>query len=219
VRTLQTPRTLTAEDLQRANIPEEFWRTVVDRVPDSARPTISAYLANLRTHAERGAGLLLWGDQGTGKTAAATLILRAARAWGCSAFFTSVFDLREAMRARTQHDDASSVFDRCREVDILVIDNLRITDANGHYVNFQILEDLFLARGSRLKVSILTTQISRKTLLTDYESFLLAMERYMVNLNFTGKDQRAAQSAALKALIIKPAASPSSPSSPKLSVK
>lgn len=201
MRLLQAPRTLTAQDLARSSVPSEFWSVSAQRVPVSVKPAIENYISRYPEMASSTAGLILQGGQGTGKTSIAVLVLKTARSWGCSTYFTSIFDLREALRAKQQHEDDVSVFDRCREVDVLVLDNLRLIDESAMYVNFQLIEDLLMARGSRGKISILTTQISMREFV-EKGKFLANLERYMVCLNVTGEDLRKQKTAALKATVL-----------------
>lgn len=62
-------RQLTKVDLERMNLPMEFWKVKVPEVAESVRPMVERYLTSLPSMMERGAGLLLGGAPGVGKTA------------------------------------------------------------------------------------------------------------------------------------------------------
>ena len=115
-------RKLTAEDMARMNVPEGLWRTRLQWVPKSILTTMQNYCENFDTMAEKGAGLLLWGHEGVGKSGAASVIAKEARARGYTVFFTTIVELREAVRERRLFDESSSVLERCRDVNVLVLD-------------------------------------------------------------------------------------------------
>ncbi len=205
MRTLAAKRALCAEDLARSNLPEEFWRVQLQGVQPAVRPTIDSYVSRFPDHARRAAGLILWGSEGVGKTSIGALVLKSARAWGCSAYFTTVFDLREALRNKQMHDDQDevSVFARCKEVDVLVLDNMRLVDENEMYVNFRLIEELLVGRGSRKKLSVLTTRLSYKEL-SERRQFLSASETHRVSVQVTGQDLRKQAAAQMKASVLSP---------------
>ena len=174
----------------------------VDGVPQATRAPVRNYLLKFEEMAERGAGLLLWGNSGVGKTAIAALVAKEARTRGFSAFFTSIFDLREALRSRQMFDGESSVLSRCREVDVLVLDNIQLADLSELYVNLRFIEELVVSRGSHLKITILTTRIAREVLTSDHGLFLETIEGYLVAMKVDGPDLRMKRSDDLKTVVL-----------------
>ena len=73
---------LTKDHLKVMNFPESYIRSTLDQVTDSIYTHVSNFINNRERLLVRGAGLLLSGDVGTGKSAAAAVILKNYRAWG-----------------------------------------------------------------------------------------------------------------------------------------
>ena len=194
-------RPLTAEDLVRINLPEDHWRSKIQEVQPSVKSAVENYLTNFDEMAQKGAGLWLRGSVGVGKTAIAALAAKEARARGYTAYFTTVFDLREAVRNKQMYDEALSVIDRCKDVDVLILDNFQTSDVSDMIVNLRFLEELLVGRGSRLKISILTTRVGRNDL-KDQSAFVSAVEGYLVGLSVTGDDLRKRRTEDLKATVL-----------------
>lgn len=194
-------RSLTAEDLGRINLPEDHWRAKIQDVQQSVRSAVENYLTNFDDMAQKGAGLWLRGSVGVGKTAIAALVAKEARARGYTAYFTTVFDLREAVRNKQMYDEALSVIDRCKDVDVLILDNFQTSDVGDMIVNLRFLEELLVGRGSRLKISVLTTRVARNDL-KDQSNFVSAVEGYLVGLTVTGEDLRKRRTEDLKATVL-----------------
>lgn len=225
---------LVRADLERMNLPEEFWRARVQPtpeqaaqpeiagvtatettpaveaipakpfvparpgVPDAAIDPIKRYLRGLQAMTDRGIGLLLWGPPGVGKTAIAALIAKEARTYGLTVFFVTVFDLRELMRARIDFEGNTSVFERCRDVDVLVLDALRIEDASEHLVNLSTVESLIEHRNSRKKTTIVTSRNSPRQLKDTSASFMETLKGRVFPLMVSGPNLRDKNEEALK---------------------
>lgn len=204
MRLVTTPRrALVAEDLTRMNLPEDLWRAKLQDVQPSARSIIEGYLTRFDEVAEKGAGLVIRGEAGTGKTGISAVVAKEARARGYTVFFTTIFDLREAIRIKQMYDESLSIFDRCKEVDVLVLDNLVLSDMTDHYVNERFIEELITGRGARLKISILTSRVSRSDMVKEkYAKFVSAIEAYTVAISVTGEDLRKRRSEELKAAVM-----------------
>lgn len=191
MRVLNTERRkLTAEDMARMNVPEGLWRTRLQWVPKSIFAALQNYCENFNVMAEKGAGLLLWGHEGVGKSGAATVVAKEARARGYTVFYTSIVELREAVRERRLFDESSSVLERCRDVDVLILDNLQESDVSEPHVNLAVVEDLLVGRGAKLKISILTTRIPFTELAARHESFVRTVSGYVVPMHVDGPDLR-----------------------------
>lgn len=153
-------RVIGLPDFERMNLPEEFWRTKIQDAPQSVRDVIHRYLFRISEFVEKGAGLLLHGGAGVGKSGIAALAAKEAHARGYTVFFIGVWELREAVRSKLMFDDAASVLDRCRNVDVLVLDNLREEDEKEYMVNARVLEELVSYRKNKKRVTIITTRLS-----------------------------------------------------------
>lgn len=193
-------RKLDASDLQRMNLPEEFWLVRVENAPESIRRKLARYLKRIHEAAAKGAGLLVTGAPGVGKSAAAALVLKEARACGYTGFFTAIWELREMVRAKVMFDDETSIMGRCFEVDFLVLDGMREEDAKERWFGLKEIEELIRYRGSKRLVTILTTQMSISDMDEDksFESLLEASQGYLVPFPVEGENLREAREEALR---------------------
>ncbi len=150
-------RKLTDKDLDRMNLPGVFWRAQLAKVPEEAREVLTRYIENIDKWMAKGVGFLLLGGPNQGKTCAAAVVAKAAKARGKSAYFLRVGELRDAMKKDTMFSDDMSVHDRCKTVDLLVLDDLSAEDASLPYLNAVGLCDLILARGERFRTTVVTS--------------------------------------------------------------
>ena len=86
-KTVPFRRELNKDDLLRMKIPKRYWDMKFEYISDesvhndevdedlaSPREVVKKYLAKLEDMRKNGVGLLLWGKNGTGKTAAAVVV-------------------------------------------------------------------------------------------------------------------------------------------------
>jgi len=181
-----TRRAITREDLERMGMPEVLWRTKVTGVPASVQQVISNYLFKIDEYVSRGAGLFLTGPSGVGKSGIASLIAKEARARGKTVFFTPVFQLRDAMKAKVLFDEEQSYMQRCRAVDVLVLDNLQPDDLAGF--DARSIEELVTYRKARQKTTVVTSRATISEIRPKSERFLEATLGAMVYLPVSGPD-------------------------------
>ena len=151
--TAQFRRKLGRVDLERMNLPEDLWLAKVE-----------TYLRNVDEAMANGAGLVVHGSKGVGKTAIASLIAKEARSRGYTALFVRLWELREMIRSRMQYDDDSSMAQRAREVEVLVLDDLRQEDAGEKFFTLSEINELVRYRASRRLVTIITTRLDKGVL-------------------------------------------------------
>lgn len=197
-------RKLSPADLERINLPVDLWQVKIAHVVPTAKAIIEHYLKNVQDMIANGAGLLLYGPSGAGKTSAGALVLKEARAWGYTAFFIPVWELRAAVRARTMFDVESTISDRCREVDVLLLDGVKPEDFSDPVFGGRELEELLVSRSSRRKVTILTSQITLPKMKEFRNSFPAAVEGSMVQVLVNGPSQRRQKQEALDRMVLKP---------------
>lgn len=152
-------RPLDRGDLERMALPEAFWRVKIDGLPSVASTLVLNYLARFEQLRPNGMGLALAGPPGVGKTSLASIIARELRIRGFSVFFTTTWDLREAIRSRAVFDAEQPVVERVRTVDVLILDNLRAEDATDHFLGRRVLEENLVARANSARPTILTTPL------------------------------------------------------------
>lgn len=200
VQRLRRPNT--RSDFERMNLPRDYWTVKVQGVPESVREMVRRYLVNTDTMVSRGAGMILSGRAGVGKTGIAALVAKEARSRGYTVYFTSVWELRECVRSKVMFDEGTSILDRCREVDVLVLDGLRPEDQKDYTFGGRSIEELLVGRGARKQVSILTTRMDVKDMLESFGGLLEAVQGCMVSVPVEGPDLRQAQNEELMRVVL-----------------
>lgn len=150
--------------MERMNLPEDLWTVKVQGVSEKARTPTESYLRNIDQAVVNGAGLIVHGARGVGKSAIAALIAKEARSRGYTALFVRVWELREMIRSRMYYDADSTMSERARDVDVLVLDDLRQEDAGEKFFTLSEIHQLVKYRASRRRLTIVTTRLSIRVL-------------------------------------------------------
>lgn len=157
----ESRRPLTENDMVRMQIPPRFWEVEVDLIPplSTMRKTVCKYIDNVCEMASQGVGLLLHGDNGRGKTAAACLCLMEARRCGYTALFFESAKLKSVVINQVAFDDDQTLWDRVQTVDFLVLDDLwkGTTDSKGF--GEDLLDELLRTRSANMRPTIITTNM------------------------------------------------------------
>lgn len=156
----RTKRKLGRVDLERMNLPEDLWLAKIQGVSESARDSVEKYLRNIDDAVARGAGLMIHGASGVGKSGIAALVAKEARSWGYTTMFCRLWELREMIRSRVPFDSDTSMSERAREVEVLVLDDLRQEDAREKFFGLSEIGQLVRYRASRRRLTIVTTRLS-----------------------------------------------------------
>jgi DNA replication protein DnaC len=215
IRTI-TQKKLVKADLEKMHLPDEFWRTKLDAVPAapgtparpgvpvSVRDVVENYLININKMIKDGIGLVLGGPTGVGKTAIAALIAKEACAWFHSVFFVHIDELKDLVRTHTFYDDQTTVLERARKVDVLIIDEIRADDKEDRVFGAAEIESLIMQRASRKKVTILTTRLARDEFQGEFESLFEASQAALVYVAVNGPNLRELQKVAAEAVVFAP---------------
>ena len=113
-------RPLGIPDFERMNLPQAYWRAKVQNVAEEVRPLVARYLLKMDQMVENGVGMIVLGEPGVGKTGIAALVAKEARSRGYVVMFTSVWELRELIRAKVRFDDELSMMQRAADVPVLI---------------------------------------------------------------------------------------------------
>lgn len=198
-------RRLTIGDLRRSNVPERYWKVKFSEIPEGLeyKEKVGKYLSSLSKMMDEGIGLYLWStENSTGKTAIAVLAIKQALRMGKTAFFEESGMLKQALMAKAEFDENTSLEQRILGVDLLVIDDLgkEYRTSSGFAENQ--LETIVRARVQRLKTTIMTSNVHPKELKKLYsEDFSALMRESMIQLNVRGYDFRAAKEKLLRNLL------------------
>jgi DNA replication protein DnaC len=183
-------RKLDKADFVRMNLPDAYWTVKVQGVQESVRSAVENYLKKIHEMVAMGAGLWISGSEGTGKTAIAALAAKEARSRGYTVYFMSIWELRECIRSRIEFADDMTVLARCREVDLLVLDELREDDRTAPFLGAKELEELIAHRRADGKVTIVTTRLDSEKLVSLFPGLRSASEGGMVWFPVAGKNLR-----------------------------
>ena len=193
---------LDADDFSRIGLPRHLWGADISKVPSDVREKVSNYLKNLLKAKESGGSLFLYGKPGVGKTGTGAVVLKEARAWGFTAYAITLADLREAVRAHASFDFEASIYERCRSVDFLLLDDVRETDIAEKFFTLNDTRGLLLSRQDRGLVTVVTSvldlQAWRKL---DCAALADALYKSCITLEVTGPDLRKAVVAAKNELL------------------
>jgi DNA replication protein DnaC len=172
--------------LKRMNIPERLWNSTYTEMPEALHQPVRNYIGKLPEMLRMGTGFYLHGPSGVGKTSGAVVILKSAcerDRWG---YYTTVKDLRQAIREEWTFDGEASVLARCKEVDILVLDDLALDDFKNFTFGIGEVEHLVASRAVRSKTTILTTRLTPDVFRAEYPALLQTMQGNFVSISCNG---------------------------------
>lgn len=154
---------LTKAHMELMQIPRRFWESDFELIPEcEGKETIRSYLRNIEDMLDRGEGLLLWGENGHGKTSAAVIIAMEARRRGASVLFVQAETLRQGTLEGTMFSDERSLIERAREVDLLVLDDLGKEHTGESGYTERLFENLIRVRSANKRVTLVTTNLPTK---------------------------------------------------------
>lgn len=185
-------RKLQDTDFQRINLPPDFWAPKLDRVPKEALAPIRNYLLNEAEMIADGLGFVLLGETGVGKTSIAAMLSIQAYRLNRSVFFITVSDLREMVRHRIAFDQTTSILERCREVDFLVLDNLRPEDAKEVPLDATALEGVLESRTHWKRPTVITSRMRLEEFGVVYPNIMEVLRARSPVFTITGENQREA---------------------------
>jgi len=176
-------------------IGRRYWGVALAMIPDhlSHKAPLLKYVERLEELRAQGTGLLLWGDNDGGKSAAAVAVLKEARRRGYTGLFVTAVSLREAYYNGEEYEPGVPVIRRAAEVDFLVIDDFGKEYQGKSDHHQRVLEDLIRRRSNDLKVTILTANPDPKTWAGEgyHSSLLRLLTGCMVNIQFQRYSWRA----------------------------
>jgi len=189
---------LTQAHVERMRIPRRFWDASFNQISEEIRPKVEKYLRQLDDHLDEGEGLLLWGDNGVGKTSIAVLIALEVRRRGASVFFITAEGLRQAVLEKELYDDEQLVIERARSVDFLVLDDLGKEHPGETGFSERLLENLFRERSAMRRATVITTNLpmgstdgNERTLMNAYiPSMVEVMKEVFYPLRCVGENFR-----------------------------
>jgi len=175
-------------------IPRRLWSTSLEKLPneaDSYKPNIVKYINNLRTARKKGLGLILYGENGSGKSALAAIIAREAYLAGFTVFWTGCNDYKAAVFSREEFDEYTTIVERAQEVDFLVIDDMgKEYRGKSEFMESEI-DNLIRKRVLNGCVTIVTTNLKPERMKEEYTPSTISLfKEAMIGLKIEGPKWR-----------------------------
>tara|TARA_Y100000310_G_scaffold96185_1_gene93955 strand:- start:1666 stop:2265 length:600 start_codon:yes stop_codon:yes gene_type:complete len=154
-------------------IPQRFWSATFEQIsgPDSpstdeTRVMIAGYLNNVSAIRKRGAGLLLWGPNGTGKTSIGSVILKAIRRQFLTGLFLNSAEIKTIVISKEMYDSERNVtlWKRAQDVDFLVLDDLGKGSLDSTGFGERLIDELIRTRYAQCRPTIITTNVPKAKL-------------------------------------------------------
>jgi DNA replication protein DnaC len=181
---------LTAEHFMLMRMPRRFWEASFDRIDPGVQPVVRNYLKDLDTMLDNGDGLLLWGENGRGKTSIAAFVAKEVRRTGASVLMSTAASLLDSRLQKTEVDDGLLV-DRARSVDFLLIDDMGREPARKSGFSDRFFENLLRERGANRLTTWITTNMGRDGLAERYKhSMMEVLKELVVPVKVEGDNHR-----------------------------
>lgn len=199
-------RELKPRDYRAINLPERYWETEVERIPNGpaddpdgerhdkyrARDKVKRYLDNLYEMRTRGVGLLFLGPNGRGKTAALAHVLKAFRSHGQSALYVRSEPLRSARIDKVNFSRDYDLWEFAEIADVLLLD-----DVGKEYTSEEsdwsetVFESFLRGRYSKRRVTLMASNMTLDDLKDRYKTSTLSVLKSMVSVQeVRGPNQR-----------------------------
>ncbi len=181
----------------RMNLPANLLSATRSKIPESMVAVIDKYTENFEHYMKRGVGFVLSGKQGVGKSSISAYLAKHARMHlkgdekkFCSVYFIRSYDYREKFRNKEMFDDEHSIYEWCRKVDFLVMDNLMAEDANPVWPTSRIFTELIAPRCTEGKATIITTTLTKREMKHYFTELCNSIAGYLLFADVVGPDQR-----------------------------
>jgi DNA replication protein DnaC len=202
VKTMVNRRRLTQNDLLWMNIPRRFWGVRFNKISNfdsdgqhNLRLLVRNYFNSFQSVVQKGIGLILWGDNGIGKTSASCVIAKEARRRGSSVLFLTMFEYLDSIISKIEFSYNKTIVERAKEVDILVLDDFgKEFRDKKKWTDIQI-EELIRCRNSNLGITIITMNMPMDEFIANSSNSLLdIMKESMFPFEVIGENLRSQNS-------------------------
>lgn len=159
-------RKITEADLKRINLGKQYWSCTIDGVQyEAARVALSRYAKKIVEMVKSGAGLIVGGERGVGKTGAAAVLVKEAVRRGFTAYFVTFPELRDLQfndRVYGDGSDGITVNQQMLWADFLVLDGLDDPFLTDKVFGPLQLERLVSRRNNNQLTTVITTRVMKQ---------------------------------------------------------
>lgn len=185
-------------EMWRSNVPLKYWEREISDVTDpNVRRVIEQYVEKIDKAIAKGIGLYFHGNQGTGKTLAACLILKEALRRGYKVYFTMLTEVLEKYCDGRYDRDARTQFaEHILGADILVLDDIDKGYISDKTTFIDSAYDYVLRTRSNNNLPIIFTSNMKKEQFTAQKglsfgsSMFSLLTEHSKDVMVTGKDRR-----------------------------
>lgn len=197
--TMQFRRKLTSSDLERMRLPRRFWKVTSKGISDesidgnSPRQVAVRYADKLDEMKAKGIGLLMYGQNGRGKSGMAACIAKEFRRRGYTVLWVEAADLKRLVVDKEYFDEDETVWDRAFGVDVLILDDFGKGVIDGTGFGARLFDELIRGRNSRQRVTLITTNSHPDDMRDELEllpSTMATLKEHIVPLEVIGPDLR-----------------------------
>lgn len=187
-------------NMWQSNIPLKYWEREVSDMGDAkVRQTVERYVNKLPEALRKGIGIYFHGNQGTGKTLAACLILKEALRHGYKAYFTMLTEVLEKYCDGRYDRDARLTFaQHILEADLLVLDDIDKGYISDKSTFIDSAYDYVLRTRANNNLPIIFTSNMKKEQFTKQKglsfgsSMFSLLTEHSKDVHVSGKDRRKA---------------------------
>ena len=201
---MKEPRMLTEKDVRRMQIPRRYWDVTASGIEAqahahgvSAVPLVSvlkSYIGQVDEMIASGSGIMLYGNNGRGKTGALVWLAMQIRRRGYTVLYLESAKLKQHKIEKTPFDAVTTLWERAMDVDVLVLDDFAkgVSDSKGFMQ--ELVDELIRTRGAHLRSSLISTNVEPGKMVKDdflKKSTLAMMQETVAFFHVSGGDLRA----------------------------
>jgi DNA replication protein DnaC len=176
--------------LRKAGVDERYLHVEWGKVQTAHLAMVRKYADTLPTRVDRGEGILLWGDRGSGKSSIAALVMQEAVKADITCRWWNVTDLQTLFASRTFEKQDN--LQRAQRVPLLVLDDYAVAAINAEQA--ALMDAIIEGRYRRRVSTVVTTNVDPRRLDADdrYARSIDRMKQTMVPVEIGGKSRRSA---------------------------
>lgn len=182
---------MNSELLRIIGIPQNHWDARLKLIPDncSHKKTLITYCENIISNVQAGQGLYIWGDYSMGKSAAASICLKAAAR---SRIFGRWVRAKELPGIQIENhlmpESGELLFEDLRNTSLLVIDEFQLRKEVKYTES--LVEDVVRYRIDRQLPTIMTSNVVLTDLKLRYPAMYAVLQESLYPVRFQGHDFR-----------------------------